>query len=146
MTELENEEILIDPKSMEDVINKGKNCLSMKYYNYEAFKITMKEAWRLTKTLKYVEIGKEMMMAEFDNQHDKQRIMRDGPWNFNKSLILMKYFDGTQQVKSIDMTKAFFWVRVHNLPLMARSEFIGNVVGKSLGKLEEIELDHGEVE
>lgn len=44
------------------------------------------------------------------------------------------------------MTEALFWIRVHNLLLMARNEFIGHEVGISLGELEEIDLDYGEVE
>lgn len=43
------------------------------------------------------------------------------------------------------MTEASVWIRVHNLLLMARNKFIGHEVGTSLGKLEEIDLDYGEV-
>lgn len=57
----------------------------------------------------------------------------------------MKDFDGKREVKNICMIEASFWIGVHDLLLMARSEFIGNEVGKSLSKLEEIDLDYGEV-
>lgn len=47
-TELENEEIVVELKSIEEVMSRGKKCmlvklLSNKYYNKEAFKLTMKK-------------------------------------------------------------------------------------------------------
>lgn len=72
--------------------------------------------------------------------------MRDGLRNFNKCLILTKEFDGGQQVKHISIKEAYFCVRVYDLPLMARNEFIGHIVGASLGRVENVDLDAREIE
>lgn len=85
------------------------------------------------------------MMAEFESMQDKQRVTREGPWNFDKGLILVKDFEGTKQVKNICMAKASFWIKVHDLPWMARNEFIGHELGNTLGKLEKIDVEYGEV-
>lgn len=83
------------------------------------------------------------MLVEFENYNDKNRVARDGPWHFDKCLILVEDFDRTQQVKNICMTKASLWV--HNLPLMARNEYVGREVGVALSVVEEVDVDHGEV-
>lgn len=83
-TKLKNEEIFIDLNSIEEVLNKGKNyilvkLLSANYYNRKAFKATMKKVWHPSKTLKFVEMDGDMMMAKCESQNDKQRVMRDNP-------------------------------------------------------------------
>lgn len=46
------------------------------------------------------------------------------------------------------MNEAMFWVRVHDLPLMAHNEYVDKEVGAGLGTMVEVEvdLDYGEVE
>lgn len=60
--------------------------------------------------------------------------MENGPWRFDKALLLMREFDG-EKVKDICLKEANFWVRIHDLPLMARNEFVGKEVGKSFGEI-----------
>lgn len=44
------------------------------------------------------------------------------------------------------MVEATFWIRVFDLPLAARNECTDRLIGNSLGKFKEIDLDNGEVE
>lgn len=46
-------------------------------------------------------MGESLMLAEFEMQSDKIRVVRDGPWSFDKSLIMVQNFDGLQQIKDI---------------------------------------------
>lgn len=85
-------------------------------------------------------------MAEFELHSEKLRVTGDYPWSFDKSLILMKEFDRVHQIKNIKMVKASFWIRVYNLPLMARNEYIGGLIENAMGDMEEIDLDHSEFE
>lgn len=91
--------------------------LTFKYYNREAFKATMQRVWHLVKSLRFHNMGEGLMMAKFE-MHIKIRVW-DGPWSFEKSFILVKDFEGSQQVKNIKMEDASFWIRVYDLPLMA---------------------------
>lgn len=49
-----------------------------------------------------------------DDAHSKsrfqilQRVLRDGPWTFDKHLVLVKDFDGAQQTQMLYLTKASF--------------------------------------
>lgn len=52
--------------------------LSQKYFNKEAFKSTMKKVWKPLKPIWFHEIGEGLMLTEFENIHDKVRVIRDG--------------------------------------------------------------------
>lgn len=89
-------------------------------------------------------MGAGVMLAKFENQNNTYRVYRDGPWHFDKCLILVKDFDDVQQVKNICMKEISFWVLVHNLPLMAYNEYEEKEVGTAMETLEEVNLDYGE--
>lgn len=44
------------------------------------------------------------------------------------------------------MNEASFWVRVHDLLLMAHNEYVGREVGGTMGTVEKVDLDYGEME
>lgn len=120
--------------------------LSQKYFNREAFKATMRKVWKPTKPLWFHELGAGLLMAEFEDPSDKNRVIHDDPWNFDKCLILTKEFEREHQVKNIRMEEAMFWIRIHDLPLMAMNEHVGQCVGEALGRLIEVDVNVGEVE
>lgn len=61
----------------------------------------MRKIERPAKTMKFHEVGLGLMIVEFDEQHDKRRIIREGPWNFDRNLIFLQDFEGKQQVSHI---------------------------------------------
>lgn len=74
--ELENEELILDQSSMEEVVNKGENCLLAKllytnYYNKKAFQTTMSKVWRISTPIKFHNMGGGLMMVEFEYKQDK---------------------------------------------------------------------------
>lgn len=64
-------------------------------------------------------------MVEFENYSDKTKVIRDGLWSFDKNIIVVKDFVRSQHVKNIQMMEALFWIRVYDLPLFGRNEYIG---------------------
>lgn len=133
-TKLERKEVVVEPSSMTEVLTRGRNCLlvkvlSCKYFNQKAFKTTMKRVWKPTKPLRFYEMGAGLIMAEFNDVSDKNKVTRDGSWNFDKCLILVKEFVREQQMKHICMKEALFWIWIHDLPLMARNKYVGRRVG-----------------
>lgn len=108
ITDLENEEIVVEFSLVAEVVDSGKNCLLLKlltskFYNCETFKATMRNMWRSTKSICFHDMGEGLLIAEFELHSDKISVTCDGPWSFDKNLILMKDFDGLQQVKNIKM-------------------------------------------
>lgn len=66
--------------------------------------------------------------------------MSDIPWNFNKYLILLKDFNGKQQIRNLIIMEAPFWVRVYDPLIKARNEYMGRQIRDARGQIEEIDL------
>ncbi|XP_042950312.1 uncharacterized protein LOC122282425 [Carya illinoinensis] len=151
LIETEKEVVAVDDEIVQENLVRGKKCLivqllTTKHYNKEAFKQVLRKIWRPLQPLRLQSLGTKFLIAEFEDVKDQERILRDGPWSFDKQLVLLKKFDGLLQTHQITLTKAFFWVRIHDLPLMARSQSIGFKIGASLGKVLEVDLLDGECE
>lgn len=114
-TELEEEEIKIELEAFREMVERGSNCLLLKllsihYFNIEAFKQTLMKIWRLVKPDKFHELGSSLFLAEFEDVYDKEHVLRNGPWHFDKSLVQTKEFDGLQQIQHGYMTNTLLWI------------------------------------
>lgn len=69
-------------------------------------------------------MGAGLMLVEFEDLNDRNCVMNNGPWNFDKCIILVKESEGGQQVKNIKLKEAAFWVWVHDLSLIARNDYV----------------------
>lgn len=87
-----------------------------------------------------MKLGDGLILAEFEEKSDKVRVLCNGMWNFDKSLVLIKEFDRSQQVRQICMKEASFWVRDFDLPLLVRNKYVGGLIGAAPSKLEEVNL------
>lgn len=86
--------ICVEASSLEEVVDRGKNCLLIKLltsrlYNHEAFKNTMHKIWKPVKPIKFHETGAGMMLVEFDDKLDKDWVLQNAPWNFDRLQTLL---------------------------------------------------------
>lgn len=72
-------------------------------------------------------------------------MLREGPWFFDNHLVLMKEVDGNKQVHQIKIQEVLFWVTIHDFPLRARNELVGDRIGKKIGCVVNVDLDKGEL-
>lgn len=54
--------------------------------------------WRPTRDLKFRDMGDNLMLVEFDEKLDKERVKRNSPWTFDKHLVLLLDFEGELQL------------------------------------------------
>lgn len=59
----------------------------------------MQKVWRATKPLKFFELGSGLMLVEFEEICDKEKVLRDSPWSFDKCPILLQEYDGKKQAE-----------------------------------------------
>lgn len=103
LTAMKSEEIQLDIQQLQDSVLCSEKCLVAKlftehHYNWAAFKSTMKRAWRSIRDIKFRDLNSMIMLIEFEHECDKDRVITDGPWSFDKHLVLVNKFDGYQQV------------------------------------------------
>lgn len=104
LTDLEQEPILLDAQDKGTQVWKFENnlmvrLLAEKPYNKEAFWFTMKRAWKLVHPVKFRDLGGQVSLVEFSANHDKVNTISEGPWMFNKHLVVFQEVDESLQVK-----------------------------------------------
>lgn len=92
----------MDQSLLEEVITKGSSYLvaklhTMRTYNRDTYKNMMRKIWKLVKPIKLYELGDRLMLIEFGDSQDKERILKESPWNFDRSLVLRQTYDGRKQ-------------------------------------------------
>ena len=83
-------------------------------------------------------------MVDFEDEHDKRRVMDMRPWHYEKQLVLLQEFEGEKNPKDIVLKWSPFLVQIYNLPLKSRTRETGKAIGASLGKV--IDVDVADIE
>ncbi|KAF5451933.1 hypothetical protein F2P56_026987 [Juglans regia] len=146
LTEQEEEVVVVDEESLDGALGRSEKCLLFKLFtdkqfNKEAFKSTMKRLWRPGKSISIRDVSDNLFIAEFEDPWDKEHVFREGPWAFDKHSVLTNEVDGLQQAHQITFPEELFWVRIHDLPIMARNWKMGHIVGKEVGSVVEVDLE-----
>ena len=127
LTEKEQLDVIVERDWMEDISEVGKNnlvckLLLCKMVNVEAMKNVFRKIWRMSACLYIRKVGEHSFIFHFENLMDKERIIQKQPWSFNKSLLILKEFDGLSKPDEVKMEWCSFWVQIHGLPLGMMNE------------------------
>lgn len=61
--------------------------------------------------------GLNKFVFSFANSKEKQRILANGPWHFNRSLIFLEE-PCKRDLGELNFNQVDFWVQVHDMPLV----------------------------
>ncbi|GAV91587.1 DUF4283 domain-containing protein/zf-CCHC_4 domain-containing protein, partial [Cephalotus follicularis] len=111
---------------------------SVKKYNKEVLKSTMRSLWRTIFGFKIREVGSNLFLFIFNNNDDREKVLKLGPWWFDKQILLLEKLEEETHPSNISLYKASIWIRVFGVPFLCLSENVGRVIGNSIGKIEEI--------
>ena len=114
--------------------------LTNRAFNGEAFKGTMRNLWALLGGVTIRDIDDKLFMAVFNTREDIKRVFIQGPWNFDKKLILMVQFENDMQPTAVIFNQAAFWIRIHNLPILSMIRDIGEDIGNDIGRTIEVDI------
>lgn len=62
------------------------------------------------------------------------RILVDGPWSYEQSLLIMKKLAPHESRFDISLSKAEFWVQIHSLPFSFCSEKVVKTISSYVGE------------
>ncbi|XP_058734335.1 uncharacterized protein LOC131606068 [Vicia villosa] len=111
-------------------------------FNSKAFVSTMTGAWKLRNPIETQELSTNLFLFRFSTKRDLENVLRNGPWSFDRYLLVLDRVTGEEQPSDLKMHYGEFWVRIYELPLMLRSETIAKKMGNILG--EYVEMDQRE--
>lgn len=115
---LENESLPaseVDKNTLAMEQSRIKNCivgkvLMSRSMNREAFRNSIGRLWGFERTIANESLGRNRFVFSFPNVQDKKQILNDGPWHFNKSLIVFAE-PGMIELSKIEFWFANFWCR-----------------------------------
>ncbi|KAL2899240.1 hypothetical protein RDABS01_024322 [Bienertia sinuspersici] len=102
--------------------------------NMKAFITTMENVWQPKYGVEISNIGKNLYMCQFHHWKDKQYVLNEQPWHFDRHAIILKEIEENVKPIDIELSELPMWVRVYNLPFKGRLnqgniEKIGNKLG-----------------
>ncbi|KAL5739486.1 hypothetical protein ACOSQ2_028666 [Xanthoceras sorbifolium] len=114
--------------------------ITNKVINREAFRSVIPKIWKTSQGVDIEALGNNTFVFSFRNSVDRKRIMAGGPWNFDRSLIVLEEPKDNGVIGSLKFTQAEFWVQVHNVPLVCMTREIGLFLGRKIGAVRELDL------
>lgn len=106
----------------------------------------MKKIWHPVKKIFFKDLGSNLLLVKFEDCTNKKIVQKEeGPWSFDKNLVLIKEFEGETQINKITIMDAAFWIRLYDIPLHAMNERVARMIGASIGLVEDIDVEQGEV-
>ncbi|KAH9685370.1 CCHC-type domain-containing protein [Citrus sinensis] len=122
------------------------NCLIGKIMltrgvNREGLKTAMQLAWRTVREVKVESMGDNVFLFKFANEVERRRILKGGPWHFDRALLVLAEPSGIGDIKKQSFTHTSFWVQIHNIPIMCMVRETIKMLGERIGIVEDIEAD-----
>ncbi|XP_050232975.1 uncharacterized protein LOC126681480 [Mercurialis annua] len=117
--------------------------LTKKPYNLSHMRNALTSAWRLAKGFEMRDIGDNLFVCEFRTKADKNRVLSDAPWHFDKQLIIFEPMSGNMQPNNMGLQCSPFWLRIYDLPLNCRGKAAISRIGGKVGRVVEW-CDEGE--
>ena len=96
---------------------------------------TFKPLWRTAGELKIRDIGEHILLFEFEDALDLERVMEFEPWSYDKHLVAFEHVLDIESVPFLDFSRIAFWVQIHNIPERSLKVEVGELIGKSIGKV-----------
>lgn len=101
----------------------------------------MRKIWKVGKAATFKEVEKNLFIVTFSKKAEKQRIFSSKPWLFDNSIFSLQPLDGRKQLNKIRFDTKYFWVQLHDLPVHYMKQTYGELIGSSIGKVLDIDVD-----
>lgn len=91
--------------------------------------------WRFLKNLQIEDAGPNKFLFTFDSLEEKEKVLRQEPWNFKGSGMILGQWSPGETVEQVELSKVSFWVQIHGLPLGVLERDNAILLGSKLGEV-----------
>lgn len=78
----------------------------------------MTTTWKPGKGVMVRDLGNNRFLFLFYHERDISRVVNDGPWTFDKNLVLLRRLTEGEDPLVVTLDVAAFWIQVHNVPVV----------------------------
>ncbi|KAL8552136.1 hypothetical protein ACS0TY_000996 [Phlomoides rotata] len=100
----------------------GKLCTDRAYNTYALMDVMIKAFIKRRTKAAVCEWGHKLLIFTFLDESDRDRVIRNQPWHFDGHLFIVKSLNGSEQPSGVSITRASFWTRVYDLPIMCHTQ------------------------
>ena len=104
--------------------------------NVEAVARTFKLLWKPVGELKIRDVDENILLFEFNDALDLERVLEFESWSYDKSLVVFQKAIDVESIPNLAYSTASFWVQLHNVSKKSltheTSEVIGNIIGSTI--------------
>lgn len=79
-----------------------------------------------------------MLVFEFDDIIDLERVLEYEPWSYDKSLIAFQRVTDIELLPQIEYNHVTFWVQFHNIPLKNLTYETGEAIGNAIRRVVQV--------
>lgn len=115
--------------------------LTEKTTRFNFFKDTMASVWRPKKGMMAREVSSNLYLFYFVHELDIKKVLNNGPWSYDQSLLLLKQIEPNTSPHGIHLTHADFWVQAYNIPSGMQTTRTAEMIGAFLGAFISADVD-----
>lgn len=86
------------------------------------------------------DLGRNRFLFTFHEEASKKKALENGPWMFNKNLLVIEDFVPSNTIDEYDFKMIPIWVKVYGIPMGMMSMETGDLVGEQIEVLH-VDLD-----
>lgn len=94
--------------------------------------------WKPSGELKIRDVGEHMLLFEFEDNLDLERVLEYEPWFYDKNLVIFQWAQDVESAPFLEFSSATFWIQLHNVPENSLTQETGEAIGKSLGTMVQV--------
>ncbi|XBI97037.1 hypothetical protein VPH35_033242 [Triticum aestivum] len=103
---------------------------------------TLGRIWCPIKGLGCSELRENIFLFTFRQPVGRRRALEDGPWWFDKELLVIEKFDPEKTLEEYDFNLIPIWIRVYGLPLGSMNRAMGELIGSDFHEVLDVDVGH----
>ena len=110
LTERERSEVDLAPPGVDQGLVLAGKFYTKRRVNLEAIGRALRSVWRTKRDFEVSDLGKNKVLFSFQVKEDLDRVLLQGPWSFDKYILLPHKLKVSELVSSLTFHEATFWV------------------------------------
>ena len=115
--------------------------ISSKVIGFNSVKDVVLKAWRPTCALEVKRLGGNVYLFNFQHKADLHKAFLRRPWSIRGGHLILKKWSSELTWLEIDFSLSSFWVQVHSLPRLWKSEDNLKAIGRKLEVVLEVNFN-----
>lgn len=100
---------------------------------------TFAPVWNLENSLSVRGLSKNVYLFKFQKEMDIKKVLRNGPWFFDRSLLVFESLEEQSITDNMDFKMVSFWIHLIGLPFSCMNRSVATMLGNGIGEFLEVD-------